>query len=117
MVRAWRGMAARLVMAGWIMVAIGVRAGAQPSSPAVSQALYRASQVPAALAGYQTYTAAGLIPGPICSPSLASIKAALAPDTASGYLFFLALPDKSGAHVFAKTQAEHDANKKKYGYL
>jgi uncharacterized lipoprotein YddW (UPF0748 family) len=34
MVRAWRGMAARLVMAGWIMVAIGVRAGAQPSSPA-----------------------------------------------------------------------------------
>ena len=34
MVRAWRGMAARLVMAGWIMVAIGVRSGAQPSSPA-----------------------------------------------------------------------------------
>lgn len=73
-------------------------------------------QVPAALAGYQTYTSAGLIPGPICSPSLPSIQAALAPDTASGYLFFLAIPDKSGAHVFAKTQAEHDANRKKYGY-
>lgn len=73
-------------------------------------------QVTAALAGYQTYTSGGLIPGPICSPSLASIQAALTPDTASGYLFFLALPDKSGAHVFAKTQAEHDANRKKYGY-
>lgn len=73
-------------------------------------------QVTAALAGYQTYTNGGLIPGPICSPSLQSIQAALTPDTASGYLFFLALPDKSGAHVFAKTQAEHDANKKKYGY-
>jgi UPF0755 protein len=74
------------------------------------------TQVTPALAGYQTYTSAGLIPGPICTPSLASIQAALNPDTASGYLFFLALPDKSGKHVFSKTQAEHDANKKKYGY-
>jgi UPF0755 protein len=68
------------------------------------------------LAGYQTYRTAGLIPGPICTPSLASIQAALAPDTGAGYLFFLAIPDKSGAHVFSKTQAEHDANKRKYGY-
>ena len=74
------------------------------------------TQVTPALAGYQTYTGAGLIPGPICTPSLPSIQAALNPDTASGYLFFLALPDKSGKHVFSKTQAEHDANRKKYGY-
>jgi UPF0755 protein len=68
------------------------------------------------LVGYQTYRSAGLIPGPIVSPSLASIQAALNPDTGAGYLFFLAIPDRSGAHVFSKTQAEHDANKRKYGY-
>jgi UPF0755 protein len=72
--------------------------------------------VPEALAGYQTYRSGGLIPGPIVTPSLASIQAALNPDTAAGYLFFLAIPDRSGAHAFSKTQAEHDANKRKYGY-
>lgn len=73
--------------------------------------------LPNDLAGYQTYTVRGLPPGPICTPSLASIEAALAPDTTDGYLFFLAIPDGSGAHVFAKTQAEHDENRRKYGYL
>lgn len=73
-------------------------------------------QVTPALAGFQTYTSGGLIPGPICTPSLASIQAALNPDTSAGYLFFLALADKSGKHVFSKSQAEHDANRKKYGY-
>jgi UPF0755 protein len=68
------------------------------------------------LAGYQTYRSAGLIPGPIVSPSLESIQAALNPDTTEGYLFFLAIPNGNGAHAFAKTQAEHDANKRKYGY-
>ncbi|MEO8208873.1 MAG: endolytic transglycosylase MltG [Chloroflexota bacterium] len=72
--------------------------------------------LPADLTGYQTYQNRGLIPGPICTPTVASIDAALEPNTADGYLYFLAIPDGSGQHVFAKTLAEHNANKKKYGY-
>lgn len=72
--------------------------------------------VPTELAGYQTYRSPGLIPGPICSPSLASIEAALQPDTTEGYLYFVAIPNGKGAHAFAKSYAEHQANLKKYGY-
>lgn len=68
------------------------------------------------LRGYQTYQNRGLMPGPISSPTVASVDAALEPDTATGYLYFLAIPDDSGRHAFAKTLAEHNANKKKYGY-
>ena len=67
-------------------------------------------------AGLQTYQNRGLIPGPICTPTVASIDAALEPDTGTGYLYFLAIPDGDGQHVFAKTLAEHNANKKQYGY-
>lgn len=73
--------------------------------------------VPEALQGYQTYQSAGLIPGPIATPTLPSIDAALEPDTDDKYLYFLAIPDGGGAHAFAATKAEHDANRKKYGYL
>lgn len=73
-------------------------------------------QVSADLRGYQTYQNAGLPPGPISSPTVASIDAALAPETETGYLYFLAIPDGSGASAFAKTLAEHNANKQKYGY-
>jgi UPF0755 protein len=73
--------------------------------------------VPEALQGYQTYQTPGLIPGPICTPSLPSIDAALEPNTADKYIYFLAIPDGGGAHAFAKTKDEHDANRKKYGYI
>ena len=73
-------------------------------------------KVTKALQGYQTYQVGGLIPGPISTPSLASIDAALSPDTASGYLYFVAIPD-SQKHAFAKTLKEHNANLVKYGYL
>ena len=72
--------------------------------------------LPEDLLGFQTYTHPGLIPAPIVTPTLASIDAALHPDTADKYLYFLAIPDGNGAHVFAKTSKEHDANRKKYGY-
>jgi UPF0755 protein len=72
--------------------------------------------VPAELAGYQTYQKRGLPPGPICSPRVSSVEAALAPDTSTGYLYFVAIPDGSGAHAFAKTLKEHEANLAKYGY-
>ncbi len=51
--------------------------------------------LPEGLAGYNTYTSKGLPPGPISSPSIASIDAALAPDTKDGYLFFIAKGDGS----------------------
>lgn len=72
--------------------------------------------VPKALQGYQTYQTPGLIPTPICTPSLPSIDAALAPDTSEKYIYFLAIPDGGGTHAFARTKAEHDANRKTYGY-
>ena len=73
-------------------------------------------ELPESLLGYQTYTQPGLFPGPIATPTVASIDAALRPDTADKYIYFLALPDDSGKHVFAKTSKQHEANRKKYGY-
>jgi UPF0755 protein len=69
--------------------------------------------LPAAIAGYNTYTSKGLPPGPICSPALPSIDAALNPNTKTGYLFFLAT-GQNGKTVYAKTQAQHEANVRKY---
>jgi UPF0755 protein len=73
--------------------------------------------VPDDLVKYQTYNRAGLIPGPIATPTLASIDAALEPNTKPGYLYFVAKKDGSNTHAFAKTEAEHLANLKKYGYI
>lgn len=58
---------------------------------------------------YNTRSAnmAGKLPiGPICQPSLESIKAAISP-TKSDYLYFVA--DKNGVIYYTKTQAEHEA--------
>ncbi len=74
-------------------------------------------QLPEDLAPYNTYAVRGLPPGPICSPGLSSIEAALDPDTEAGYFYFLAIPDGGGKHVFAKTIEEHNENRRKYGYL
>jgi UPF0755 protein len=73
--------------------------------------------VPSDLAGFQTYVHAGQIPGPICTPRLSSIEAALAPNTKTGYLYFVAKGDGSHTHAFARTLAEHEANLRKYGYI
>jgi UPF0755 protein len=73
-------------------------------------------EVPEDLAGFQTYLDRGRIPGPIDSPSLASIQAALGPNTKAGYLYFVAKNDGSRTHAFAKTLKEHEANLAKYGY-
>lgn len=68
--------------------------------------------LPDDLAGFNTYTHQGLPPGPVSSPTVASIDAALEPDTTAGYLYFLAIGD--GKTVYAKTLKEHQANIKKY---
>jgi UPF0755 protein len=76
-------------------------------------------QLPAALpdhlAEYNTYTSKGLIPGPICTPTLKSIDAALNPDTADKFLYFLAKDGGAGETVYAKTFKQHQANIAKYG--
>jgi UPF0755 protein len=55
---------------------------------------------------YNTYQHPGLPPGPICSPGLDSIKAALRPARAE-YLYYVARTD--GRHIFSTTLAEHNA--------
>lgn len=56
---------------------------------------------------YNTYTHAGLPPGPICSPGSASIRAALYPAAGEDALYFVARGD--GRHVFSSTLREHNA--------
>ncbi len=54
---------------------------------------------------YNTYTQAGLPPGPIGAPGSAALDAALAP-APSDFMFFVAGPD--GGHIFSETLAEHN---------
>lgn len=56
---------------------------------------------------YNTYRHAGLPPGPIASPGLASLEAAARPADI-GSLYFVSRND--GSHVFADTLAEHNRN-------
>ncbi len=62
---------------------------------------------------YNTYVNKGLPPGPISNPGLSSILAAIYPKD-SDYNYFLSDP-ATGNTVFAKTYAEHLANKARYG--
>ena len=55
---------------------------------------------------YNTYLHEGLPIGPIASPGLASIKAALYPETTDYYFFVVSA---TGEHVFSKTLEEHNA--------
>ena len=73
-------------------------------------------QLPERLAGFNTYLVRGLPPSPIATPSLASIDAALAPDTKSKFTYFVAIPNGGGAHDFSKSLAEHEQKLRKYGY-
>ena len=63
---------------------------------------------------YNTYRNFGLPPGPICSPGLASIQAALAP-TNTEAMYFVAAGD--GRHVFSRTFEEHVAAKSRFKKL
>jgi UPF0755 protein len=59
---------------------------------------------------YNLYRFDGLPPGPICSPSLKSIRAVLHP-TPSKYLYYVAMPD--GHSLFAENPEQHEQNIKK----
>ena len=73
-------------------------------------------EFPKAIAGYQTYLVRGLFPGPLCTPTVSSIDAALAPDTKKKYLYFVAIPGGDGTHDFSRTYDEHLQKLSKYGY-
>jgi UPF0755 protein len=56
---------------------------------------------------YNSYTHAGLPPGPIGNPGKSALEAAMHP-AQSDYYYFVA--DAQGHHRFARTMAEHDKN-------
>ena len=60
---------------------------------------------------YNTYTHAGLPPGPISNPGRAALEAVLSPDE-TPFLYFVSKND--GTHYFSKTRAEHEAAVEKY---
>ena len=62
---------------------------------------------------YNTYTNTGLTPGPISNPGLSSLRAAL--DPADTNYYYYVLDPAAGSHIFATTQAEHEANRASVG--
>jgi UPF0755 protein len=73
-------------------------------------------RVPKDLVPWNTFVRGGLPPTPICSPSRASIEAALAPDTSRKEMYFVLIPGTNGRHDFSQTLAEHEAKARKYGW-
>ena len=63
---------------------------------------------------YNTYLNKGLPPGPISNPGINTILAALNP-AETDYNYFLTDPENKSNTVYAKTYAEHLANKQKFG--
>jgi uncharacterized YceG family protein len=62
---------------------------------------------------YNTRTNAGLPPGPIGSPGLASIEAAAKPADTDVWLYVVK-PGTCGEHVFSSSLDEHNANVARY---
>jgi UPF0755 protein len=62
---------------------------------------------------YNTYKYNGLPPGPINLPSINAIEAVLNPEE-HDYIYFCAKEDFSGYHSFARTEAEHIQNARRY---
>lgn len=61
---------------------------------------------------YDTYDNEGLPPGPICSPGMEAIKAALNPYSTAYYFF---CHDQNGNPYYASTIYEHEANLERIG--
>jgi UPF0755 protein len=90
---------------------IGMKLDCDPSTvyAALLEGRYRGTIHQSDLASpnaYNTYQHAGLPPGPIANPGVASLKAALKP-AVTDYVYFVARPDGSGRHQFSKDIAAH----------
>jgi UPF0755 protein len=64
---------------------------------------------------YNTRKFAGLPPGPIANPGLASIEAVANPESTDFYYFVADAQKDDGSHVFAVTLAEHENNIAQFG--
>ncbi|MBN1887941.1 MAG: endolytic transglycosylase MltG [Thermoflexales bacterium] len=62
----------------------------------------------AVISPYNTYLNPGLPPGPICSPGMSALSAAIEPAQVP-YYFFRASCSGDGTHMFSKTLEEHAA--------
>ena len=62
---------------------------------------------------YNTYINKGLPPGPIYMPDFSSIESVLNLES-HDYLFFVADVNRPGYHMFAKTNRQHNKNKRQY---
>ncbi len=92
-------------------LAIGMKLDCDPTTvyAAMLSGTYRGSIFRSDLESpnpYNTYRNAGLPPGPIANPGLASLRAALKP-AESDYLYFVARGDGSGHHQFSQDLAAH----------
>jgi UPF0755 protein len=90
---------------------IGMKLDCDPTTvyAALLEGRYRGSIHQSDLASlnrYNTYRHAGLPPGPIANPGMASLRAALEP-AQTDYLYFVARPDGSGRHQFSRDIAAH----------
>ena len=62
---------------------------------------------------YNVYKNYGLTPGPICSPSVSSIKAALNPDS-TDYLYYVASAAGDGTHKFSSDYSQFEKDTEEY---
>lgn len=62
---------------------------------------------------YNTYKYPGLPPGPIYMPGIPSIDAVLNREDHK-YLYFCSSPEIQGAHLFAESLSQHNANARRY---
>jgi UPF0755 protein len=99
-------------------LAIGMKLDCDPTTiyAALLRGSYRGVIYKSDLASrdpYNTYRHAGLPPGPIANPGVASMQAVLAPAD-SDYLYFVVRPDGSGGHTFSSNLVAHEAAIAKY---
>jgi UPF0755 protein len=97
---------------------IGMKLDCDPTTiyAALLDARYRGTIYKSDLASgnpYNTYRRAGLPPGPIANPGLASIQAVLSP-APSDALYFVLRPDGSGEHQFSNNLAAHEEATERY---
>ncbi|MEO8538848.1 MAG: endolytic transglycosylase MltG [bacterium] len=64
---------------------------------------------------YNTRKVAGLPPGPIANPGLASIEAVANPEATKMYYFVADAKADDGSHRFSETLADHERNIQQYG--